>query len=250
MQYRHIAELVLSPIFLCVLVLGICGIFLWGRVSSRMLRVAVLMVFFVLVVISTGWLPRYLTRTLESQYPVIVEVDPAIKWVVILSGGQTQGEGMPPNALLSSASIKRLTEGVRLLRTLPDAKLVLSGGSTDGEQTEAVLLAQLTGWFSIPSERVVLEQESLNTADQARELRSIVHSDPFYLVTSATHMPRAMALCREEGLNPVAAPTDFTYLWYSSSWEKMVIPNAYNLTYFSVAMHEVLGRVWGFVTRR
>jgi len=194
--------------------------------------------------ISTGWLPGYLTYKLESQYPVVNQVDPGIQWIVVLSGGQNQWEGMPANALLTSASIKRLVEGVRLFKALPHAKLVLSGGSVVPEKSDASLLAQLSKWFSIPEKSIVLELKSINTADQARELVSIVHDQPFYLVTSAIHMSRSMALCQQQGLHPIAAPTDFTFFWSEDGFEKRVIPNAYNVTYFSIAMHELLGRMW------
>lgn len=245
---RHLIELLVNPFFLCVFFIGLCTFFLWRKSHPRFVRVALLLVFIFLVVISTGWLPRYMSHKLEAQYPVVNQVDPAILWVVVLSGGQNQFDGMPANDLLSSASIKRLIEGVRLFRALPQTKLVLSGGSSGKEQPEALLLAQVTRWFSIPEQDVVLELKSINTADQARELVSIVHDQPFYLVTSAIHMPRSMFLCLQQGLHPVAAPTDFTFFWNTDSLEKMVIPNAYNLFYFSIAMHEIFGRIWATVS--
>ncbi len=247
---RHVLEFLINPYFLCLLILGLCIFFLWRRTYLVFVRVMLCLVFIFLMVISTGWLPRYMTNKLETQYPIVQQVNPAIHWVVVLSGGQNSLEGMPANVRLSSASIKRLVEGVRLFRTLPEAKLVLSGGGTVGDQPEALLLAQVAKWFSIPEQDVVLELKSINTADQAQELVSIVHNQPFYLVTSAIHMPRSMALCRQQGLHPIAAPTDYTFLWTGSDKGKMIIPNAYNLAYFSIAMHEILGRIWAALTQK
>jgi uncharacterized SAM-binding protein YcdF (DUF218 family) len=245
---RHVMELLVNPFFLCLFFLGLCTYWLWRRAHPGFVRVGLLLVFIGLLVISTGFLPRYMSYQLESQYPVINQVDPTIQWVVVLGGGQNQLEGMPENNLLTSASIKRLIEGVRLLGLLPQAQLVLSGGSYDAKQSEALLLGQLAKWFSIPENKVVLEYKSINTADQAREIVAIVHDHPFYLVTSAVHMPRAMVLFQKQGMHPIAAPTDFTYFWNLDSWEKRLIPNAYNLFYFSIAMHEILGRIWASVT--
>lgn len=241
---RHFIELLINPFFLCFFLLGLGIFFLWRGTHLTFVRRILLMVFLVLVVMSTGWLPRYMTHTLESQYPVVAEIDPDVQWIVVLSGGQSLVNEMPANDLLSSASIKRLVEGVRLFRALPNAKLILSGGGSTGEQPEALLLAQLAQWFAIPQQKIVLEMKSINTADQARELGTIVKEQPFYLVTSAIHMPRSMALCQQQGLNPIAAPTDFTFFWNTENWGKLIIPNTYNLTYFSIAMHEVLGRIW------
>lgn len=243
-MFRHLTEFIVNPFFICFFLLALALFFMWqGRRSTFVCR-TLLLVFLVLLIISTGWLPRYMTYTLESQYPVVTKIDSKVQWIVVLSGGQSTVTGMPANDLLSSASIKRLVEGVRLLQLLPDAKLVLSGGGSSGEQPEALLLAQLAKWFSISQEQIVLEKESINTADQARELAVLVKDEPFYLVTSAVHMPRSMELCQKQGLHPIAAPTDFTFFWNTENWAKVVIPNPYNITYFSIAMHEVLGRIW------
>lgn len=246
--FRHWTEFLVSPYFLCVFFLGISLYFLWRRAHLSFVRVTLTVILIVLLVMSTGWLPRYLTNQLEGQYPVVQHSDPQIKWVVVLSGGKGQAEEMSANNLLSSASLKRLIEGVRLFRELPQAQLILSGGGEEGEQLEAELLAQVTRWFSIPEQKIVLESKSINTADQARELVNIVHDQPFYLVTSAIHMSRSMRLCQQQGLHPIPAPTDFTFYWSTDSWGKMIIPNTYNLSYFSIAMHELLGTIWANIT--
>lgn len=239
---RNMLELVVNPFFLCVVLLGGMIVCLKRAVY---VRITLCLVFIVFMLLSTGWVPQYLTYRLESKYPVINQPDPAITWVVVLSGGQSQHAKMPPNALLSSASIKRLIEGVRLFRHLPNAKLLLSGGGYRYEQSEAQNLSYLVAWFDVPKNKVVLEMQSMNTADQAKAIQSIVHDQPFYLVTSAAHMPRAMQLCHQEGLRPIAAPTDFTFFWDDERFAKKIIPNAYNMMYFNVALHEILGQFWG-----
>ncbi|WP_298622094.1 ElyC/SanA/YdcF family protein [uncultured Legionella sp.] len=244
---RHVMEFLVNPFFISLFLIALCTLFLWRHKHPLFVRRTMLLVLLVLCVISTGWVPRYMTHKLESRYAVVTQVAPEVHWVVVLSGGLTQPSGLPPNNLLSSASLKRLVEGVRLLRSLPQAQLILSGGGFEGDQPEALLLAELTKWFSIPQSRIVLEAHSINTADQARELASIVKDEPFYLVTSAIHMPRSMALCQREGLHPIAAPTDFTFYWSTDNWIKLMIPNTYNLAYFSIAMHEILGRAWHWV---
>lgn len=244
---RHLAEFLVNPFFICLLFLALCVLFLWQRTYPTFVRCTTLLILVALLIISTGWLPQYMTHKLESQYPVVIKVQPEVRWIVVLSGGQTLAQGLPANDLLSSASIKRLIEGIRLLQSLPQATLVLSGGGSAGEQPEALLLAELSKWFSIPEQQIVLERNSINTADQARELAVILKDEPFYLITSAVHMPRSMALCKKAGLNPIAAPTDFTFFWSTDPWIKLLVPNSYNLAYFSIALHEVLGRVWSRV---
>jgi len=242
--FRNLIELLVNPFFICLFLLGLCFWFAWRRIYGNFISTCLLSVLLLFLVISTGWLPKCLTELLERQYPVVTKLNPQIKWVVVLSGGQSQVKGMPANSLLHSASIKRLVEGVRLVKSLPQAHLLLSGGGYGGDQPEAMLLAELASWFAIPAQKVVLEKKSINTADQAKEIQNIVKNKPFYLVTSAIHMPRAMALFEQKGMHPIAAPTDFTFFWHDERWGKMFVPNTYNMSYLTIALHELLGRIW------
>jgi uncharacterized SAM-binding protein YcdF (DUF218 family) len=60
-----------------------------------------------------------------------------------------------------------------------------------------------------PNEDLILESDSKDTNDQARLIQPIVGDDLFLLVTSATHMPRSIALFKSLGMHPIAAPTDW-----------------------------------------
>lgn len=246
---RHIIELIINPFFLALLLLGICTFLAWRRTHEHFVRVGLLLLFIILIVCSTGWLPNALGDRLENQYPVVTAIDPNIKWVVVLGGGQWEAEGMPVNDLLTSASIERVIEGIRLFKELPQSILVLSGGAEKPDEPEAKKLGRLAQLLAVPANKIVLEQNSINTADQAREIKHIVREQPFYLVTSAMHMPRAMALCQAEGLYPIAAPTDFNFLGMDGPFEKMIIPNTYNLAHLSMILHELLGRAWATLSK-
>ncbi|TAL63190.1 MAG: hypothetical protein EPN84_05365, partial [Legionella sp.] len=113
---KNSIELMLNPFFLSLFLLGLCMLVAWRRSESKALCVGLTLVFVCLFIISTGWLPRYLTTTLESQYPAIMRPDPQIEWIIVLSGGESSVKEMPDNARLYTASIKRLVEGVRLFR--------------------------------------------------------------------------------------------------------------------------------------
>lgn len=237
---RSVLELLLNPFFIALLLLLLSLLVFRGRRQIRGLSVA----FLLLMITGTSWLPHKLTSMLEGRYPIVQHANPAIGWIVVLSGGQSDQKNQPANMVLYSASIKRLIEGLRLYRQIPDAKLLLSGGGYGFDIPEANRLNELAGWFEIPLGQRVLEVDSVNTADQALAVKKIVGDQAFYLVTSAIHMPRAMALFQAAGLNPVPAPTDFTSFWNDERWGKRWIPNPYNLFYFSIAWHEILGRLY------
>ena len=54
---------------------------------------------------------------------------------------------------------------------------------------------------------MVLEVESRDTKDHPLYVQHLVKKDPFILVTSAFHMPRAMKLFAKQGLAPIPAPS-------------------------------------------
>lgn len=246
--FKELAEFLLNPFFLCILLL-VFMLVSWKKLASFRLYLLSFILLITLMALSTGYLPSYLTAHLESKYPVVVKVNPSVKWVVVLGGGQRAASGMPANQLLTSASLKRLIEGMRLIHELPNARLILSGGVTSKDESEASLMFQTTQLLAISKNNMVLESRSLNTEEQAENIKKIIGTQPFYLVTSAVHMPRSMDLFEKYGLNPIAAPTDYTLFWSTSSWIKTLIPNAYNLSYFTIAFHEILGRAWAFGLR-
>ena len=244
MILRHILELLVNPFFISIFLLGIGIYLLWVRNYWRFGRLLVTLSLGIMLLISTGWLPKLLTYQLESQYPVITKTDPNVKWIVVLAGGRYEYRGFPPNDLLTSASISRLVEGIRLSKLLPQAKIVLSGGGNDPNESEAQELANLAMLLGISEQKIVLENQSKNTEEQAHRIAPIVKDNAFYLVTSAIHMPRAITLFQQLNLNPIAAPTEFTYSRNNKRLDRDIIPNTYNMKAFTIVMHELLGIAW------
>jgi uncharacterized SAM-binding protein YcdF (DUF218 family) len=198
-----------------------------------------------LCAVTTGWLPRWMIQTLEEQYVQVKKVDPHVHVVVVLGGGVYPVIDDPVSEVLSGTSIKRLLEGVRLYRQLPQATLILSGGGAQVQQASVgARLSELAAWFDIPEKHRVLEIESINTEDEARVLKKTLNHAPFYLVTSAVHMPRAMRLFEQQGLHPIAAPCDYVYYWKGTHQDNLYLPNAQNVAYVSGVWHEILGLIW------
>ncbi|MBA2709266.1 MAG: YdcF family protein [Tatlockia sp.] len=219
-------------------------ILLWRSPARAILRYGFLSLFILLIVFSSGWLAYGLTHKLENPYPPVTNVSQNIHWVVVLSAGQAEIKNFPINDLVYGSGIKRLIEGLRIYRQLPQSKILLSGGGFDYEIPEATNLAELAIWFKIPAKDLVLEKTSKNTIGQIKAIKQLIHDEPFYLVTSAIHMPRSLCLCRTYGLNPIAAPTDYTFYWNDKLWPIRYLPNTHNLFYLSIAMHEILGKTW------
>tara|TARA_B100000949_G_scaffold235552_1_gene259657 strand:- start:15957 stop:16727 length:771 start_codon:yes stop_codon:yes gene_type:complete len=242
-EFRHFIEALCDP--LCVL--GFMLLFLFWCLCRRfhcLAKIIWLALISFLLIASTGWLPQYLTYMLEQRFTKVIMPKPCIHWVVVLSGGQADQSNLNAYESLNGVSIKRLLEGIRLYQHLPKAKLILSGASVSDAPSEAAQLKILAQQNGVLLEDIILEERALNTKQQMYYLKAIVQEAPFYLVTSAVHMPRAFDIACQYHLHPLAAPTDFTYFWQDERRMRNIIPNARNLVYLSVVIHELLGMMW------
>ena len=106
-------------------------------------------------------------------------------------------------------TFENVIEGARLVRLLQPRHIITSGGivySSSQKRSEADVMREALGELGVPSDRVLIEGESRNTYEQvvniARMLRE--HNiERSVVVTAAPHMPRVVALFRQQGLSPV-----------------------------------------------
>lgn len=171
-----------------------------------------------LIVFSNKYTSRVLIRPLETQYapqPEFVAGQPltpplaACRYVVVLGGGNGHSPDMAATSLLSSSALARVTEAVRLLNAMPEARLIVSGPGKAPRPTHAVVLGRAAQSLGIASDRILYIDQAHDTEDEAREIKKLVGDAPVAVVTSAWHMPRAMALCRNAGIKALACPADF-----------------------------------------
>jgi len=185
-------------------------------------------------------------RPLEYQYPPLThhQTIGSIKWIAILGGGHVSDPRLPAAAQLSLTSFGRLGEGIRLYHGLPGSKLILSGGKPFERIAEAKIMAEVAMSIGIKGQDIILEEDSKDTEDEANLIHKIVGTEPFILVTSASHMPRSMALFKKLGMHPIPAPTDFLVKEGQGMNPNRFYPRAENLYKAERAFYEYLGLAW------
>jgi uncharacterized SAM-binding protein YcdF (DUF218 family) len=156
---------------------------------------------------------------------------------------------LPANQQLGGISTLRLLEGVRCAQLVSQQhqapRLILSGGAVFGDHTEARMMASVVDLLGLaPNTKTEIETESRDTAEQARFLKKKLGSEPFILVTSASHMPRSMMLFERLGMHPVAAPANRHSQPSHGPWLLRLLPNANNLATSDSAIHEYLGYIF------
>jgi len=227
-----------------VLLLGL--IFLWFTRRQRTGKAIVSLGFIILVVFSYGVFSDDLLRPLEYKYPAIdspEEVSEA-KWVVVLGGGHVSDPRIPITSQLSDTPLVRLVEGIRIHRLIPESRLVLSGGTLFDPVPEARIMADLAVAIGVNKKDIVLESLSKDTEDEAQLVQKIVGGDRFVLVTSASHMPRSIALFEKLVMRPIPAPTGHLLRESYVRGPSSIFPDLDNLRGAETAFHEYLGLAW------
>ena len=168
---------------------------------------------------------------------------------IIILGGAIDSELSAARSMLEvDSSADRVFAMLDLARCYPKAQLVFSGGSGNLLQTsvaEAPFAGRLLDDFGLGNGRVILEDRSRTTAENAAEARRLVNPKPgesWLLVTSAFHMPRSVAAFRAVGFNVDAYPVDFRTAGWEDAWKPFARISA-GLARSDVAAHEWIGLI-------
>jgi uncharacterized SAM-binding protein YcdF (DUF218 family) len=253
---KKIAPLLLYPVSLCLGIL-ILGLFcLWVTRRQRLGKGLVTLGTVLLLLLSLPFLSRQTLTPLERRYPALLHPETvswgeksstAPKWIVVLGGGHRSDPSLPANSQISPAALGRVIEGVRLYKTIPGSKLLLSGGGVFDPVPESEVMAQIAELLGVKPQDISLESNSRDTADQAEIIAKMIGRERFILVTSASHMPRSMALFRKRGLQPIPAPTDFQVRESQGFDPNRFFPKATSLKEVDSALHEYLGLAWAWL---
>ena len=169
-----------------------------------------------LVLALSAWtsLGAMMLNPLEQRFarpPLPEKVD----GIVVLGGGLEGVINLARGGYELNAGGDRMVETAILARRFPTAKVVVSGGTgelfLEGEG-DADTAPRLLGALGVASERLILENKSRNTYENAVFTKALITPKPgetWLLVTSAFHMPRAKALFDKAGFATLPWPVDY-----------------------------------------
>lgn len=201
-------------------------------------KILVVVGFAILTAISLPMMPNYVLKNLEQQSLDFINGEKdEIRYIVVLAGGHYYDENLPVTSQFNYHGLTRLIEGVRQHKINPEARLILSGGPGNAIISEASIMAQLALDLGIQKDKIILESKSMSTMDEAKFIKPMIGSDPFYLITSASHMPRSLYFFRKLGMNPIPVPTGFLAKKTTFSF----VPASRNIDILNLVLHEYLG---------
>jgi uncharacterized SAM-binding protein YcdF (DUF218 family) len=222
--------------------------------KPRLRTAALLLALALLVVGGNRWVALGLARSLEWRYLPQGEL-PEADAIVVLGGG-TLSALYPRQMVEVDQAGDRLIYAARLYHQGKADHLLLSGGRIDWISTGAPPaedMAMILDILGVPRQAMWLESESLNTYENALNARHFLEPlgvQRIILVTSASHMPRSVALFTRQGFDVIPAPADFTVT--QAGWDDLksgglatqllsLLPSAENLGLTTRMLKEYFG---------
>jgi uncharacterized SAM-binding protein YcdF (DUF218 family) len=162
---------------------------------------------------------------------------PELRHIVVLTGWASDDPNLPLSAQMNASALYRVAYTVELWRDCQQCDVIVTGG-----EVAARVMGSVLAQMGIPAERISIDGASHSTWVSAATLKTMLGEQPFLLVTSAGHMPRALGTMEQQKLRAIPAPTDYQL---PKDWRfAEVKPSSFSLTVSDLAAHEYLGLIW------
>ncbi|MFY9693095.1 MAG: YdcF family protein [Xanthobacteraceae bacterium] len=197
-----------------LIAIGLVGLVL---LLTRFRRLASWLIVTSLVLIAlVGYSPlgRMLILPLEDRFPLWNSAQGSPDGIIVLGGAIAPGISLARGVVALNDSAERITATAELARRYPNARIIFSGGTGalfNGELEAPIAVKEFEA-LGVAHDRITAEEQSRNTIENAVFSRLIAQPKPgerWLLVTSAFHMPRAIAAFRAAGFPVEAYPVDW-----------------------------------------
>ena len=228
---------------LLLLLLGLLLLKSWPALAKALLWSVLVITY----LFSTPLLSGLLVQQSQS-YPALTEVgikQASAQAIVVLAASRYKNAPEYGADTVGNNTLARLRYGAYLHRRT-DLPMLVSGGHVidrEGDSLAQVMANSLRDDFQI--ENVWLEDHSRTTAENAslsKHLLAEKNIETIFLVTHASHMPRAVSVFEQQGLAVIAAPTRFYVT--QDNWFLLLLPNAGAMADAYTGLHELVGQLW------
>lgn len=196
-----------------------------------------------------SYLGNALMGALENGIPdPDINATPALDAIFSLGGGVSLTRSGRP---ILGMGGDRIAEGVRWQRAGKTGYLVSSGTSIEalyGKRDYATETKTLWMGLGVPESAILsVPEEVRNTEEEIQAYVRMAEARGFKrmgLITSAWHMPRALALARQAGLDVLPIPADrrWSRMYFSPVF---LVPDKDGFLDVNTALREILGRLLG-----
>ena len=227
---------------------------IWRREGFRSSRILVSFFIFYSLILASPFALYLASRPLENfALEKFKYADASIRNEIPCSeyAGVIALGGVIPNAdfkartgIQLTAGAERATEPVRLLQICPDFKLVWSsfGKSRDEGPGESELARGLWVSLGVPKSKIIIENSSTNTRENAIETLEILGSEKrWLLVSSAAHLKRAYKTFSKVGFKVDPIPVDYMFAERPTIWSIAPLSSVLG---WQRTIHEYVGAIY------
>ncbi|HTV84091.1 MAG TPA: YdcF family protein [Dyella sp.] len=190
-----------------------------------------------------GPLPACLLDHLQAPYAKRPDIAWASRNAIVLLGAGTtrvvEGGSVEPTLFANGRMLEAYALYHACKQSGGDCKIVVSGGDAyRNGVSEAASYAKVLQRLGADGADIQLDARSMNTWQNAQFVRPLIDAyapQRLVLVTSATHLDRALIFFAHFGMHPIPVRGD--YVDIRPTW----IPNSLNLVLTDLALHEYMG---------
>jgi uncharacterized SAM-binding protein YcdF (DUF218 family) len=231
----------LTILWVFILIFLFLSVFKHRRLSIVFLAISGVWIF----IISISPLPQWIVYRLEKQYPVFDlrdHISGKGANILVLGAGHLISPTLPAKDQISTATLLRLVEAIRIYKQLPGCKVIGSGNSVSGGTTQAEMVARASIELGVDVKDTLMLCTPSDTSEEVRAyLDRFGDARELILVTNAVHMPRAVEYFRKAGLKPIAAPTNHFIKTDIQGGVYDFIPSVLKIQMMEMALHEYAG---------
>ncbi|WP_194777397.1 YdcF family protein [Pararhodonellum marinum] len=195
--------------------------------------------------------PFIANESMRIWEPDFVDFDdlPDYEIGIVLTGVTNLNKTSPDRTFFNKGA-DRATHALQLYKLGKIKKILITGGqgfNPTNEQTEAQLLADFMVMAGVPIENILIENEAVNTRENASFSKDFLKKEKFdldqtfLLITSAFHMKRAKACFDKVGLKTDTFPVDYYAHDTKFDLPSLLYPNPNALSLWHKLVKEWMG---------
>ena len=144
-------------------------------------------------------------------------------------------------ALMLGGDIKtRAYEVLRLYNGIENLKIITSGYKGNNKLSQAMEAKMKFIALGINKDDIIAHESPRDTEEEAILMKEFLKNEKFFLITSASHLPRAVKIFKKYELNVIPAPADYEI----SQKDNNSYLGIDNLEHSHMALHEYIGSLW------
>jgi uncharacterized SAM-binding protein YcdF (DUF218 family) len=241
-----IASTFSSPLVHSLTLFAIFQILSYTKIKPTLFRYLSILPLLWLLICSMTYPSVLLIKHLEDKYPVVpldLQEWRKTEAIVVLACNYFEDDGLPFVSRWPNCSLQRNLHAALMYREHP-MPIYLAGnilGSTD-KYSQASHNKDFFVKMGVKNTDIFIIPKGVNTETEVKALASILKGRYISLVTSASHLPRAVSYFEESNIPVLPIPVE--HLSRKNVEPAVGLPNAASLYRSERAIHEHLGLIY------